>query len=104
VVDELCTNIIQYGYAGRAPGLLALTFEVDGAWARLFIHDDGMHFAPDAAATPDLTADWEERQLGGLGLYFVQELMDKVAYTRTAANFNEIRLEKTLTAPNLKKE
>ena len=28
-VDELCTNIIQYGYEGREPGMLSLSFDVD---------------------------------------------------------------------------
>src|SRR6185369_1896593 len=73
-VDELCTNIIQYGYAGRAPGLLSLAFELDGPAARLIIQDDGQHFQPDETQVPDLQAGWQERESGGLGLYFVREL------------------------------
>ncbi len=104
VVDELCTNIIQYGFAGRAPGLLSLAFEVDRPAARLIIQDDGQYFGPDQAPTPDLQAGWQERELGGLGLYFVREMMDEVVYTRLASSVNQFRLEKFLTGPNLKKE
>jgi sigma-B regulation protein RsbU (phosphoserine phosphatase) len=104
VVDELCTNIIQYGYAGHAPGLLSLAFELDGPSARLIIQDDGQHYEPGQAPAPDLQAGWEERESGGLGLHFVREMMDEVVYTRVEPNVNQFRLEKILTGPNLKKE
>jgi anti-sigma regulatory factor (Ser/Thr protein kinase) len=103
-VDELCANIIQYGYAGREPGQLSVAFEVDGANGRMFIQDNGHSFAPDQAPPPDLQGDWEQRELGGLGLYFVKELMDSVAYTQVAPNFNQVRLEKSLASASLRKE
>jgi serine/threonine-protein kinase RsbW len=82
-VDELCANIIQYGFEGREPGLLSLAFDVEGDDARLIIRDDGIHFSPDQAQSPDIEAVWDERQIGGLGIYFVKELMDNVSYNRT---------------------
>ena len=103
-VDELCTNIIQYGFEGREPGLLSLSFDVDENYARLIIRDDGKHFSPDQAKSPDVEAGWDERQIGGLGIYFVKELMDNVTYNRTDGNVNQFILEKKLTASHLKKE
>ena len=95
VVDELCANIIQYGYKGREPGLLSLAFDVEGDEARLIIRDDGTHFSPDQAKSPDLEADWNERQMGGLGIYFVKELMDNVSYNRMDG-VNKFVLEKKI--------
>jgi sigma-B regulation protein RsbU (phosphoserine phosphatase) len=95
--DEACTNIIQHGYEdGRDPGLLSLTFTVSRDRARLIIRDDGMHFPPVAAPTPDLDAAWDERQIGGLGLYLIKEMMDEVTYNLVNGTVNELVLEKKL--------
>ncbi|MEP6894299.1 MAG: PAS domain S-box protein [Chloroflexota bacterium] len=104
VVDELCANIIQYGYEGRAPGVLSLAFEVQDNRAKLTIQDDGTHFSPDQAQSPAIEADWSEREIGGLGIYFVKELMDNVTYNRTGENLNQFILEKILNESNSKKE
>lgn len=95
-VDELCTNIIQYGYEGREPGMLSLSFDVDEARARLIIRDDGKYFAPDQAKSPDIEAGWDERDIGGLGIFFVKELMDNVTYNREDESVNQFILEKNL--------
>ena len=95
-VEELCANIIQYGYEGTEPGLISIFFDVDEQVARLTIRDDGKYFSPEQAKGPDLEADWEEKEIGGLGLYLVKELMDKVTYERTDENINQFVLEKEL--------
>ena len=95
-VDEMCTNIIQYGYEGRDPGLLTLFFDVEGKTARLTIRDDGKYFPPDQAAVPDVKANLDDREIGGLGIYLVKELMDNVTYSRTKENVNQLVLEKEL--------
>jgi len=102
--DELCTNIIQYGFEGREPGLLSLTFNVEEGNAKLIIRDDGNHFAPDQAQSPDVEAGWDEREVGGLGIYFVKELMDNVTYNRTEENVNQYILEKKISISNQIKE
>jgi anti-sigma regulatory factor (Ser/Thr protein kinase) len=93
--DELCTNIIQYGYEEGEPGFLSLFFDVEENHARLTIRDDGVHFAPDAAPTPDVDLACEDRDSGGLGLFFVRELMDTVSYG-SDAHGNVLVLEKTV--------
>jgi len=95
-MEEACANIIQHGYQGREPGLLTLFFDVKENLARLTIRDDGNYFSPEQAKVPDLEADWDEREIGGLGVYLVKELMDKVTYERKADNVNQLTLEKIL--------
>jgi serine/threonine-protein kinase RsbW len=104
VVDEICTNIIQYGYEGREPGLLSLSFAVKDNKASLIIRDNGKHFPPEQAKRPDVAAKWDERELGGLGLFFIHELMDNVTYNQTDKNVNQYILEKNLTTPKPDKE
>jgi sigma-B regulation protein RsbU (phosphoserine phosphatase) len=99
VTEEICANIIQYGYEGVEPGLLSLFFDVDEQVARLTIRDDGKYFSPEQAQDPDFEADWEEKEIGGLGLYLVKELMDRVNYERTEENVNQFVLEKELKSP-----
>jgi sigma-B regulation protein RsbU (phosphoserine phosphatase) len=94
--DELCANIIQYGFEDGQPGLLSLFFNAEGDKAKLIIRDDGKFFSPDQAQSPDLEADWDERQMGGLGIYFVKELMDDVTYNRTEEGVNQFILEKKI--------
>jgi len=103
-VDEICTNIIQYGYEGREAGSISLFFDVEKDQARLIIQDDGIFFSPEQAQDPDIEADWNERQVGGLGIFFVQELMDNVIYNQVNGNINRFVLEKKLITSNTTKE
>ena len=104
--DEICTNIAQYGYPDAAPGVLSVELTVDstrggdGSVARVTITDDGMHFPPDAAPAPDLSADWASRQSGGLGLYLARQFVDSVSYERIPAGANRLVLEKHITHSN----
>jgi len=102
--EEICANIIQYGYKDREPGLLSLFFDVEGTRARLTIRDDGKYFPPEQAKIPDIDADWDERDMGGLGIFFVKELMDNVTYNRTEQNINQFILEKEVKLSNSHKE
>ena len=92
--DEILTNIIQYGYQDQDPGLIALSFECDHQKITMKIWDDGLHFPLDLVESPDLASGWEERKLGGLGIYFVNELMDEVSYTKENNTTNLLVLEK----------
>jgi len=102
--EEICANIIQYGYEGREPGLLSLFFDVEGTRARLTIRDDGKYFPPEQAEIPDIDADWDQRDVGGLGIFFVKELMDNVTYNRTEQNINQFILEKEVKLSTSHKE
>ncbi|MEJ2510364.1 MAG: PAS domain S-box protein [Anaerolineales bacterium] len=95
--EEILTNIIQYGYQSQEPGLIALSFECDNQKVTMKIWDDGKYFPIDQAGPPDLGSDWEQRKLGGLGIYLVKELMDKVSYSREANETNLLVLEKYRT-------
>lgn len=79
--EEIFVNIINYAYP-RGEGLIELT--CSGADDRLIleIRDSGVSFNMLTKEDPDLTLGIEERQIGGLGIYFVKRLMDEVHYRR----------------------
>ena len=81
-IDEILTNTISYGYDDDAEHRIDLTFRVDGETLVVVIVDDGRPFDSSAEREPDVDATIEERALGGLGLFLVQQMMDEMAYER----------------------
>jgi serine/threonine-protein kinase RsbW len=81
-LEELLVNIINYAYPG-GEGLIDMTCRPD-ARDRLVIEiaDSGVPFNMLAYGDPDTTAEIEERRIGGLGIFFVKQLMDEVHYRR----------------------
>ncbi|MFO7524971.1 MAG: 7TM diverse intracellular signaling domain-containing protein [Ignavibacteriaceae bacterium] len=95
--EEICTNIIVYGYEGMPAGMITVSLECNEEKVILKVSDCGKHFPPGNAEMPDLNANAEDRKTGGLGLYFIKQLMDKVVYTIGDDNSNLLILEKSLS-------
>lgn len=93
VADEVCTNIIHYGY-GEGGGPITLSFDRDGRAMTLTVGDNGTPFDPEDAPAPDTTSSWEERKIGGLGLHLVKAMMDEVHYESRPGEGNSLRLVK----------
>ncbi len=81
-IDEILTNTISYGYDDDAEHRIDLTFRVDGETLVVVIVDDGRPFDSSTEREPDVDATIEERALGGLGLFLVQQMMDEMTYER----------------------
>lgn len=82
-LDEIFTNIVSYAFDDGARHKVFLELVREGADVVATIHDDGRPFNPlEEAKAPDLDADIEDREIGGLGIFFVREMMDAVAYRR----------------------
>jgi serine/threonine-protein kinase RsbW len=80
VVEEAVVNVVHHGYAGREPGDLTLGADVDGDDVVVTLDDHGSAFDPADAPTVDISADWQERSIGGLGWHLIRELTESVAY------------------------
>ena len=80
LTDEILSNIIKYGYADQG-GEIEVTRGATPE-GRLYIRfsDHGTPFNPLAAADPDVTLPLTERDPGGLGIFLVKQLADRVAY------------------------
>jgi len=75
-VDEIYSNIVRYSGASEAK--IRLVKEVDTV--RLVFSDNGKPYNPLDAKEPDVTASAEDRAIGGLGIFMVRKMMDKVEY------------------------
>lgn len=91
-VDEACSNTILYGYPDGG-GTIEIACEVDDVAIRIVIADGGVPFDPLSAPEPDIEADIADRQIGGLGVYFIRTVMDEVAYEYTGGK-NILSLKK----------
>lgn len=82
--DELCSNVIQYGYNGSDPGEITLIAQRLPGGIRLVIEDSGAPFNPLKVDAPDLAIDLEKRKIGGLGIHIAKEVTDELVYERKA--------------------
>lgn len=94
-VDEVCSNSIRHGYGGR-DGHIEVTVEPVGHSIRVVVRDWGRAFDPDRVPVPDLDLPLEERSLGGLGLFLVQQVMDEVRFEFNDSNGNSVTMVRRL--------
>lgn len=83
VLEEIITNIIYYAYDDEKEHIIVIKFWKEGSNINIKIVDDGKEF--NLLKVPELDTkniSLEERDIGGLGIYFVRKLMDKVEYQR----------------------
>jgi serine/threonine-protein kinase RsbW len=82
VMEELLVNIFSYAYPDR-PGDVELSCGGDDAGRLLVeLRDAGVPFDILASADPDLRSSIEERNIGGLGIFFVKRLVQDIRYRR----------------------
>lgn len=77
-VEEAATNIINHAYGDRYRGEILLTVEQQGDFVQVALTDWGIPFNPDNVRPFDINAPIETRIKGGMGLYFINSLMDRV--------------------------
>ncbi len=83
VVEELAMNVASYGSDDPAkPPDIEVTVDSEPGALRIDIKDTGRPFDPKDAPDPDLHASIEDRRIGGLGHFFVEEMTDEMVYRR----------------------
>lgn len=80
-VEEIFVNISQYAYTPKT-GKVTIRMEMtkEPLSVVLTFLDNGIPYNPLAKADPDVTLPAREREIGGLGIYMVKNIMDDVAY------------------------
>ncbi len=83
-MDEVFSNIVHYAYEDNGEHIIEISFDFDAATKklRIVIVDDGKPFNPLETETPDLSVDLFEREIGGLGIFIVTNIMTSVEYQR----------------------
>lgn len=95
-VDEACANVVNHAYKGMEPGDMEVSCHLDDQYLVICIQDWGRSFNPEAIPEPDVHAPLEERPLGGLGLFLIRQIMDKVRFTFDPKQGNKLIMIKRL--------
>jgi sigma-B regulation protein RsbU (phosphoserine phosphatase) len=82
VLDELLNNIISYGFDDDESHEISVDVAVYPDHLLIEVSDDGIPFNPFDRIGPDVTLSVEEREIGGLGVLLVTEMMDEYHYQR----------------------
>jgi serine/threonine-protein kinase RsbW len=93
-VDEACSNVIEHAYGGQDKGDITLSCDCNGKEWVIFIRDTGRAFDPSLVPEPNLNANVDDIKTGGLGLYFMRQLMDEVEFSFDKNKGNELRMVK----------
>jgi serine/threonine-protein kinase RsbW len=95
-VEEAVTNIVMHGY-GSAGGEVVVLFRAGKGIVEIQLEDRATPFNPLTLPEPDLTADVEDRKIGGLGIFLIRKVMNDIQY-RFEDNKNILVMVKRKTA------
>ena len=82
VLEEMVSNVIFYAYPEGKRADIELVAESHGKELTFMLTDQGKEFDPTAKedANPDINPI--ERDIGGMGIYIVKNIMNHVTYQR----------------------
>ena len=82
VMEEMVTNVIFYAYPQDEEADIELLVKSDGKELTFVLSDQGKEFDPTAKENTDLDVNPAERELGGMGIFIVKNIMKEVTYQR----------------------
>ena len=95
VMEEMVSNVIFYAYPEGKAAEIELLAESDGKELTFVLSDKGKEFDPTAKADADPDVNPAERDIGGMGIYIVKNIMNKVTYQRLEGK-NLLTMKKTI--------
>ncbi len=95
-VDEACTNIIKHAYGYGKNYTIRISISMQGKEFEITITDQGRPFDPAGVTPPDMKEYLTHFKRGGLGMYLMKTVMDKVEYDFKPGPVNKVRLTKYL--------
>lgn len=82
VLEEVLTNIIHYAYPDGEGNMEVRCAVERNSLFRLEILDWGSPFDPLSSNDPDVTKGVEQRDVGGLGIFLLRNMVDELHYKR----------------------
>jgi anti-sigma regulatory factor (Ser/Thr protein kinase) len=79
-IEEAVVNVMDYAYPEGVKGYVDIEVWADEQWLTFVITDSGKPFDPTTKGEVDITLSAEERDIGGLGIYLVRQIMDSIGY------------------------
>ena len=98
-VEELFTNIVSYAYPSESNGKVVIScrFLVESGTRvlQISLKDWGIPYNPLEQPEPKFDIPFEDRGIGGLGIYMVRQWMDQMDYCYSDG-CNQVLLKKIL--------
>ncbi len=92
--EEIFVNIASYAYPG-GDGEVTVLAGGDAEQIMIEFRDEGIPFNPVSAPPPDLSQPAVSREIGGLGIHLVKNMVDGISYEyRDGRNILTIRKNK----------
>ena len=82
VLEEAISNVILYAYPKGEQQEISLSANVSDNNLVFVLTDSGKEFDPTQAPDADITLSAEERQIGGLGIFLIRQIMNQIEYQR----------------------
>lgn len=82
VLEEAVSNVILYAYSGEEEQEIVLLAEKMDGNLVFVLTDSGKEFDPTKVPDADVTLSAEEREIGGLGIFLIRQIMNQVEYQR----------------------
>lgn len=96
--DEAATNVYSHAFEGQ-PGRVQFTLWREAGKFVIQLRYRGKSFDPSRVPEPELDAPLGQRPTGGLGLYFMRQLMDQVTFDFDTVNGNLLTMRRILNIP-----
>lgn len=83
VIDEVFSNIVKYGFKDKnIDNYIEVKLDIDTKNKNIKVTfiDNGIKFNPLENKDPNINLSIEKRKEGGLGIFIVKKMMDKVSY------------------------
>ena len=82
VIEEAVSNIIFYAFNDNDKHEIEISISGKNNRLTIKITDDGIPFNPLLQKQPDINLPAEEREVGGLGIFLISQIMDEMDYDR----------------------
>ena len=82
VMEEMVSNVIFYAYPEGKSADIELVAESDGKELTFMLSDQGREFDPTKKDDADPNINPIDREIGGMGIFIVKNIMNKVTYQR----------------------
>lgn len=94
-VDEAYTNIINHAYKNDHSQFVEINMGSNDNEFWISLKDNGTSFDPTAYPEPDVRRKIKAKERGGVGVFLMKKLMDRIEYYKHEDS-NELRMIKKL--------
>ena len=96
VLEEAVVTVINYAYPKNESQEISLSAQKIDDNLYFVLTDSGKEFDPTQVPDADISLSAEDRQIGGLGIFLIRQIMNKVEYQRIDGK-NVLTLKKQLS-------